>query len=68
MAPRADLAEHAVRLTELSLMPLLIVALARQLGELDVHQRLVGLRARLAHELQRPPERRPDLGTRAETG
>ena len=36
MAARADLAEQAVRLTELSRVPLLIAALARQLGELDV--------------------------------
>ena len=51
MAARADLAEQAVRLTELSLVPLLIAALSRQLGELDVYQRLVGLRARLARQL-----------------
>ena len=39
MAGCADLHEEAVRFAELSLVPLLVAALARQLGELDVDQR-----------------------------
>ena len=44
-------------------MPLVVAALARQLGELDVDQRLERLRARLARELERARERRLDLRT-----
>ncbi len=44
VAGGADLREQAVRLAELSLAPLLVAALVRQLGELDVDQRLVRLR------------------------
>ena len=40
MAARADLREEAVRLAQLSLAPLLVAALACELGELDVDQRL----------------------------
>jgi hypothetical protein len=68
VAARADLAEHAVRLLELSLVPLLIAALARQLGELDVDQRLNRFRTRLARELERARERRLDLRTRGVVG
>ena len=63
MAARADLREEAVRLAELSLAPLLVAALARQLGELDVDQRLERLRARVARQLERARERRLDLRT-----
>ena len=48
MAGGADLREEAVRLAELSLAPLLVAALVRQLGELDVDQRLVRLRSRVS--------------------
>src|SRR5438093_13752206 len=61
---RADLREEAVGLAEPSLAPLLVAALARQLGELDVDQRLERLRARLARQLERTRERRLDLRTR----
>src|ERR687887_135302 len=64
MAGRADLGEEAVRLAELSLAPLLVAALVRELGELDVDQRLERLRTRLARQLERPCERRLDLCTR----
>src|SRR5207244_2854920 len=60
---RADLREQAVRLAQLSLALLPLAALSRQLGELNVDQRLVGLGARLARQLQRPCERRLDLRT-----
>src|SRR5438876_8342445 len=60
---RADLREEAVRLAERTLAPLLVAALASQLGELDVDQRLERLRARLARQLERARERRLDLRT-----
>src|SRR2546425_567640 len=68
MAGRADLREEAVRLAELSLAPLLVAALVRELGELDVDQRLERLRARLPRQLQRPCERRLHLCTGRRAG
>src|SRR5437667_5463851 len=65
---RADLREEAVRLAERTLAPLLVAALASQLGELDVDQRLERLRARLARQLERARERRLDLRTRGGAG
>src|SRR5438034_9015831 len=65
---RADLREEAVRLAERTLAPLLVAALASQLGELDVGQRLERLRARLARQLERARERRLDLRTRGGAG
>src|SRR5439155_7247944 len=64
----ADLGEEPVRLAELSLAPLLVAALASQLGELDVDQRLERLRARVACQLERAGERRLDLCTRGRAG
>src|SRR5438552_1481258 len=65
---RADLREEAVRLAERTLAPLLVAALACELGELDVDQRLERLRARLARQLERSRERRLDLRTRGGAG
>src|SRR5207247_7306546 len=64
----ADRREEAVRLAELSLAPLRVAALACQLGELDVDQRLERLRARVARQLERPCERRLDFRTRGGAG
>src|SRR5439155_24809022 len=64
----ADLREEAVRLTERALAPLRVAALACQLGELDVDQRLERLRARVARQLKRARERRLDLRTRGGAG
>src|ERR687887_212848 len=64
MAGRADLREEAVRLAELSLAPLPVAALVRELGELDVDQRLERPRAPLA----RACERRLDVCTRRGAG
>src|SRR5205823_12670200 len=63
-----DLREEAVRLAERELAPLLVAALASQLGELDVDQRLERLRAGLARQLERARERRLDLRTRGGAG
>ena len=61
MAGGADLREEAVRLAELSLALLLVAALARQLGELDVDHGLDAAHAGVARQLARPRERRLDL-------
>src|ERR671925_1062991 len=63
MAGRTDLGEETLRVAELSLAPLLVAALVRELGELDVDQRLERLRARLARQLECSCERRLDLCT-----
>src|SRR5437867_3539325 len=68
MPGRAALGEEPVRLAELSLAPLLVAALACQLGELDVNQRLERLRARVARQLERARERRLDLRPRGGAG
>ena len=47
----ADLGEQPVRLAELPLAVLLVAALTRQLGELDVDNRLVGPPLGVAHHL-----------------
>ena len=64
MAARADLREQPVRPEQLPLAILLLAAHARQLGELDVDQRLEGLRLRLARQLERARKRRLDLRVR----
>jgi len=53
-----------VRRAKLPLAILLLAALARQLRELDVDQRLEGLRLRLARQLERARERSLDLRLR----
>ena len=65
MAGRADLREEAVRLAQLSLAPLLVAALARQLGELDVDQGSNAFALGVARQLARARERRLDLLARA---
>src|SRR5207249_11470047 len=65
---RAHLREEPVRLAERALAPLRVAALACQLGELDVDQRLERLRAGVARQLKRARERRLDLRTRGGAG
>jgi hypothetical protein len=67
VAGRANLREQAVGLAQLSLAPLRVAALARQLGQLDVNQGLGRLGVRLPRQLLRPRQRRLNFRKRGGT-